>query len=308
MLAGCGTTHAAGTGPAAPAATKAATPRQRASTDAASIVSKFVPPKGAARLTSAPGGALSKPMTVPSGQNLVDKTAYWRVSGSPRTVLAWEKAHLPRQFKWAGQGRSLGSAAPKSEENFTLPAVRGVLPTRTLEVTAASAGGGQTAIRVDAQVTWVQARPLSERIPAAAKVVTLSAASGMVAGARHPSPVTITNAATVKRLESLVNGLPLFPPGIRSCPAGLGQAVQMTFAAVKNGPPLAVVKASTGGCDGVSVTVNGKQQPSLDGTAGVAGKALSIAGVHWPGYGDGAGGTHLPSGVNPGGPMRHGGG
>jgi len=153
------------------------------------------------------------------------------------------------------------------------------------------------------------AQPSTERIPATAKVVTLSAASGMVAGAKHPGPVTITNAATVKSLASVVNGLPPVPAGIRHCPADLGQAVQMTFAATRNGPALAVVKAPTGGCEGVSVTVHGTPEPSRDGgSSGVARKVLAIAGVNWPGYGGGTSGTHLPAGVNPGGTMQHTGG
>lgn len=303
MVAGCGTTHAAGTGPAAPAA-KAASPQQRAGTDAASILSSFVPPQGAVRLTSAPGKTLSAPVALRGGENIVQKTSYWKVKGSPQAVLAWEKAHLPRKFTATGGGTVAGPGPQQvQEDNFTLPPVTGVLPARGLEVAAASAGAGQTAIRVDSRVTWVQSKPASERIPATAKVVTFSGASGMVAGAKHPSPVTITSAAEVKRLESLVDGLPLLPPGVRSCPADLGQSVQMTFSATKGGAPLAVVTAPASGCQGVHVTVGGQSQPVLDGGGGAAAQALSIAGVNWPGYGSGT--AHLPSGVNPGGPMSH---
>lgn len=311
MVAGCGTTHAAGTVPAAPATVKpkttASTPQQRASADAASILAAFVPPEGAVRVSGPPGKALGAPVAIRGARDVVQKTSYWKVKGSPGSVLAWEKSHLPRQFTATGGGTIGGPGAQQvQEDNFVLPAVTGVLPARGLDVAAASAGGGYTAIRVVSQVTWVPSKPSSERIPATARVVTFSVAPGMVAGAKHPAPVTITNAAAVKRLEALINGLPVYPPGIRSCPADLGQSVQLTFAAAKNEPPLAVVKVPSGGCEGVSVTVNGKQQPSLDGTDGVAGKALAIAGVNWPGYG--SAGNHLPSGVNPGGTMQHAGG
>ena len=38
----------------------------------------------------------------------------------------------------------------------------------------ADAGNGQTAIRVDAQVTWLPARKASDMVPAAAAAVTMS--------------------------------------------------------------------------------------------------------------------------------------
>lgn len=310
MVAGCGATHAAGTGRGAPAtraAAKSATPRQRASADAASILSSFVPPEGAVRLTSAPGKTLGAPAAIRGDSNVVRKTSYWKIKGSPQTALAWEKANLPRRFTATGNGTVSGPGQQQvREEDFTLPPVAGVLPERGLEVAAVNAGGGQTAIRVNAQVTWVPAKPLSERIPATARAVTFSSAPGMIAGAKHPAPVTITNAATVKRLESLVNGLPLAPPGLRSCPADLGQSVEMTFSAAKGGSPLAVVTAPASGCQSMHVTVNGRPQPALDGGGGAASQALSIARVNWPGYG--SGGKRLPSGVNPGGVMRHSGG
>ena len=297
-IAGCGTIRAGSLPSAAP---KPATPQQRASADAASILSSFVPPPGAVRLTAAPGGALRAPAAVPAGPDVVHDTSYWRVSGSPQSVLTWEKAHLPRRFTATGSGTVSGPAIQLWDEHFTLPSAAGVLTSRGLEVAAVKAGGGRSALRVDAAVTWVPAKPASERIPAAAKVVTISPASSLVAGAKVPSPVTITNATTVRRIAALIDGLPLFPPGAYSCPADLGRSVQMTFAAVKGGPPLAVATATVAGCQGVRVIIGGKPQPTLSGTAGAVRQVLAIAGLNWSGY---AGGNHPPGGVNPGGVMK----
>lgn len=148
-----------------------------------------------------------------------------------------------------------------------------------------------------------QSSRASERIPASARVVTLSGSSGMVASVKPPAPVTITSAATVQRLAALVNGLPPYPAGLRSCPAAFGRSVQLEFAGARGGPALAVVTVPSSGCESVHVTVDGKLQPGLDGSKGAAGKALSIAGVNWPGYGAPA--AHLPGGsVNPGGIMQ----
>jgi hypothetical protein len=310
-ITACGTGHVASGGAGTPSSGKtpttvSATPQQRASADATSILASFVPPPGAVRLSAAPAAAAGALRTAPgavgSSPDAVRDTSWWRVPGSPRSVLAWEKAHLPSRFTMSGYGTS---GPPQLwQENFTLPAVAGVLPVRGLMVNAVDAGGGQTALRVDAQVTWVPAKPASEQVPAAAKVVTISAAPGVVVGAKLPTPVTISNAASVQRIASLVDGLPVFPPARYNCPADLAKGVRMTFRASTGGPPLAVVTAGLTGCQGVNVIVGGKPQPSLADGAAAARQVLAIAGLRWTGYG---GGPPMPGGaITPGGSMQHG--
>lgn len=65
-----------------------------------------------------------------------------------------------------------------------------------VEVTGA--GSGQTAIRVDAQVTWLPARTPGETIPGGATTVTLSLTQGM--NARNGGRST---AATVLKIAGL---------------------------------------------------------------------------------------------------------
>lgn len=320
-IGGCGTAHAPSRALSSPAPSASASPQQRASADAASILASFVPPPGAVRLTTAPGALRSQAGAIRGASDIVRDTSYWRVNGSPQAVLTWVKNHLPGRFTATGGG-TVGGPAMLWNQTFALQPVAGVLPARGLEVGAVKAGGGQSALRVDAQVTWEPAKPSSERIPAAANVVTVSPASMLVAGAKAPSPVTITNAATVRRIAALVDGLPLLPPGTVNCPADYGRSVQMTFSAGRGGPPLAVVTAAISGCQGVRVMVGGKAQPTLSGT-GAARQVLSIAGLRWSGYAGGGrtmpgggmpgGGRTMPGGgmanpgggsVNPGGPMR----
>lgn len=297
--------------PSRPAAASA-TPQSRAAADAASILASFVPPPGAARLTSAPGadgGVLRRPPVVLGSPNVVDDVTWWRVSGTPQALLAWEKSRLPSRFTGTGSG-TVGSPPAMWSVQYSLPPVPGVLTDRNLAMEAVNAGGGQTVVRIDAQVAWLPPKPASERVPAAAKVVTISATPGPMVGAKVPAPATITNAATVRRIASLIDGLPLFPPGRYSCPAELGRAVQMTFRARAGGPPLGVVTAPLTGCQGVRFIVGGKSQPPLAGGADVARQVLAISGLHWSGYGGGQmppGGATNPGGaVNPGGVMRPG--
>ncbi len=79
-----------------------------------------------------------------------------------------------------------------------------MLNARDLVVEVTGAGNGQTAIRVDAQVSWQPPRPGSDRVPSAARVVTITQLPSLD---RTPAParaVTITGPAVVRRLAELV--------------------------------------------------------------------------------------------------------
>jgi hypothetical protein len=285
-VVGCGSVHATAPPGAAPPGTAAATtPRQRAVADAAAILASFAVPPGARRLSGAPEGVLKQPPMSSSSPDFVDDASWWQVPGTPQAVLGWEQAHLPRRFSGPFSGAGIygpGMTAAWSD-SFPLPVVPGVLNSRQLLVEATAAGGGQTALRVDAQVTWLPAKPATERIPSAARAVTITAIPGPGEVGRTPAPVTITDTTVVRRIASLIDGLPIFPPGSYSCPADIGRALRMTFRATADGPALAVA-APGGGCDIVSLTVGGAAQPGLSGNSALVRQVLAIAGLHWAGY------------------------
>ena len=291
-VAACGTTHAppgpataattAGPGPASPSPaspSRAATPRQRAVSDAAAILASFVAPPGARRLPAAPaldGGVLKSASDIPVSTALIDDTAWWLAPGQPQALLAWEKQRLPRQF--AAGDASFGQTM---SDTFSLPAVSGVLNTRDLVVEVVSAGGGRTAIRVDAQVTWQPPRSAAERVPSAARVVTITQLPSLLPHGKRPlASVTITDAAVTKRIAALVDQLPVSTLGIVSCPAMVGGGIELTFRAKAGAPVLATVN-SQGGCDTVLFTLAGEQQPVLAGSGSLITKVLKTAGLHW---------------------------
>jgi hypothetical protein len=303
-LAGCGTAHVpvvsrpvakntpAGTGQATATSTAGPTPKQRAETDATSILASFVVPPGAVKLPSAPSvgnGVLKRPDGFLDTPDLVDDAAWWEAPGVPQVLLAWEKSRLPRQFWDTGYASGTGNAGGVYywSDNFQLPAVAGVLNSRTLAVEAVDVGGGKTDFRVDAQVAWIPARPASEAVPSAARAVTLSALPDPNVHAKPPAPVTITNPDQVRALAALIDGLPEFPPDAYSCPADPGDSLALTFRARPGGPALAVATVETSACEGVDFTVGGKQQPGLGGPfegRSTAAQALKIAGLHWQLY------------------------
>jgi hypothetical protein len=162
---------------------------------------------------------------------------------------------------------------------FSLPPVAGVPDSRQLIVEVVR-DGGDTAIRVDAQVTWLPARPASEQVPAQAKAVTITMDIGLNQGSKKPpKPATITDPAKARKLVALINGLPLLWPGIRNCPADFGDSLTLTFRASPQRPPLAVVTVELSGCQGVALTIGSKPQPNLQG--GIGPQILQIAALPW---------------------------
>jgi hypothetical protein len=267
-LAGCAVAHSPAT-PASPATTTAhpaaATslpPEQRAEADAAVILAGFVVPPGARKLPGPPTGQANqmKDITGSSASpNWIDKAGFWQVKGDPRQVLAWTASHVGRTHTTGGLETNLpvpGRPETVWELDYALPPVPAVEDTRELTVEVADAGDGQTAIRVDAQVTWLPARPASEVVPAAATAVTLSVIpNGNLKNTKPPRPVTITSPAAVHRITAMVNSLPVFPPGPRECGFNQGTELVLTFLAAQPGRVLATALVQTGYCEEVFFTV-----------------------------------------------------
>ena len=191
------------TGTASPRTAGPASPRQRAVADAARIMASFPRPPGAVR--TGPIASLAQSGARPATPDLASVTRWWRVPGRPQEVLAWVGAHLPPGFAPAGTGTGSGSWTGM----FALPAVPGVLTQRELVVLAVRSGS-RTAIRVDAQVVWLPARPGAERVPPTARVLTVTPVFGF-----NPAPraerldraFTVTDPAQVARIAAVVNGL-----------------------------------------------------------------------------------------------------
>ena len=80
------------------------------------------------------------------------------MKGDPQQVLAWTASHVGRSHTPLGLITHLptpGRPQTVWERDYALPPVPAVEDTRELTVEVADAGNGQTAVRVDAQVTWL---------------------------------------------------------------------------------------------------------------------------------------------------------
>lgn len=297
MLAGCAVasrpgpepsaTGSAGQPSASPTSSASLTPGQRAQADAAAILAAFAVPSGAKRLSAPPASvkaALGQPFQTDSSPDIVDKNSFWAVPGLPAAVLAWEKQHVPRQFTRAETFQGTNGGVAESGDVFTLPPVAGVLQSRELMVEVAGGGGGQTAIRVDAQVTWTPPKPAGAVVPAAARVVTLSMNYGLNAnGRKPPAPVTITNPVTVGKVAALVDHVPPLPSGTYNCPFADGMAFNLTFRAQPGAPVLATAVLQLNGCEWVNLAV-GKHSYVVGNPSGarsIAAQVLKLTAVPW---------------------------
>jgi hypothetical protein len=275
LLAACAAMAAAA--PRGPGTAVSPKPWERAITEAAAILMAFVVPPGAQRLQQALD-SLKVPITTVVSTTLVDDVSFWRAPGQPQAVLAWEQAHLSRRFTPGDED----FGPPSWDRTFSLSPVPGVLNARDLVVEVTGAGRGQTAIRVDAQVSWQPPRPTAARVPAAAHVVTITQLPGLSPHARRsPAPVTITDLTVVWRLAALVDDLQLSTIGPGApCPASLGGGIRLTFLARVGGPPLAVAQGPAA-CGTVQLSAGGKRQPALQLTDLFIPHVLELAGLHW---------------------------
>jgi hypothetical protein len=271
-LAGCAVAHPsataasqAATTTAHPAAATALSPRQRAEADAAAILAAFVVPPGARRLPGAPSGQANqlKHITGSSASpNWIDKAGFWQVKGDPQQVLAWTASHVGRSHTAGGLITNLPVPdRPETvwERDYMLPPVPAVEDTRELTVEVADAGNGQTAIRVDAQVTWLPAREARAMVPAAATAISMSVIPDPNLNRKPPRPVTVTSLEAVHRISALVNSLPVFPPGPRECGPGGVAALLLTFLTAPQGRVLATAYVSTEGCEPVFFAVGSQK-------------------------------------------------
>lgn len=269
------------------------TPKQQAVEEAGLMLKAFAPPTGAREVPGSPvpGSVMSRsPATMaPMDDDVVTATAWWLAPGDPQHVLAWEKAHIPAMYRYFGGGTT---GFGIWNDVFGIPAVPGLFDTRELAVSTTSAGGGKTAIRVDAMVHWIPVRPSGDTVPATARVAALTETASHIAGTPPKQTTTVlgratvTSPAQVAALAAYLNGLAVNPPGaVWSCPAMLTNGtLTVTFSARPGGPALATASASLSGCAFLTYTMPGQSAIGLGG--GAAGESLlaevnRVTGLHW---------------------------
>lgn len=259
--------------------------RQAAGRDAAALLTRVVLPAGATRSATEPAGdrhGLSGPAPFGAGTKHVDRFGWWTVAEPLDAVDAFVSAHVPR----GGHLNSYGSGGrpPSASVTYSFPPVGRVLGTRSLVVSMVALPGGETGLRVDAEVQWIVPRPTAERIPRSVRVLEVSVGPP----GRSPSTrVIVVNRAKVWRIASQINGLRTVQPGVWSCPAEIlgAPVVTFTFRRDLGGPvvarasELAAATEPTTPCDPMTLSIGGRRWTPLLGGAGVVRSAQRLLGV-----------------------------
>jgi hypothetical protein len=252
------------------AASSAGATESEAVADVEARLASIALPPGAIPVGERPDGVtLDGPPLTPSSPNFVDRGGWWILSGSPADVLAWFRANPP---DGTAQRISGGGTGPGGAEfsylGFEWPASAG-LSWRTAFVAAAARPEGGTALRIDAQAVWLEPHPASEQIPPRAHFleVTWQSRKG-----RRTTEGT-SNPRLVRSVAAGIDALPIAQPGIRSCPAMQADppTVTLRFRSRAHGPLLAEALQALppGPCSGMTLTIHGERQPTLEGAGSV---------------------------------------
>jgi hypothetical protein len=246
--------------------TSARTNRAQAQREASRLLDLIRLPSDASRSATEPGGdhgGLATPTDDQLTPNLVDAHAWWTVPGKAGDVLGYVAAHLPHGAKRSitvGGNLAAGYAA----EDWSLPALPGVLSQREIGVIVVQLNPAMVGVRTDGEAIWIVPRPAWEVIPARVRAVLITATGVPHDGwpALHPGSYRLAG-ARAQRLVSFINRLGLAQPGIRNCPAEFPLLVKLRFLSATSRTLATAVEQPTG-CSSVSLTIQGRRGPLLD--------------------------------------------
>jgi hypothetical protein len=199
-----------------------------------------------------------------ASSDLVDDHRYWRVPGSPQSVVNWISAHAPAGSSSSGFTLyGLPFSTPQVSYNaFGFASSAGHVEDRTLAVEVTSAVGGGSAVRADGEAVWTLTRPAWERIPSDARSVTVRATQGPRISSL---PVTLTAPAKLAAIARLLDRLPVRQPAASACPGDDGVGLELSFRAAANSRPVARVDADPEGCEGIGFSIGKRAGPGLAG-------------------------------------------
>lgn len=234
------------------------------------MLAEVVLPAGARQIAKVPkstAGMLDHPMEAFLIVSQVDRSKFWVTNSSPQAVMNSIKTHLP------GPAKQQGSAFSGSEQEVTysVPTVDPkVLGARQFVFEAVTSGVG-TVVRADAEIRYIAPHPLSERIPAGARILDITVGSNL---ARPLMSLTVTKRSEVHRIAQYADSLPFWANdtgSVTSCPAlfGTEPVDRFVFRRTATSPALASISelAATpiqdSPCFSTSWTIQGHHEPQL---------------------------------------------
>lgn len=221
-------------------------------------------PDSDAKLLSSAGESLGDP-------DVVDLHRFFVVPMSSWALYRYEQRHPPLGSTSRGGYNSSGTSSVNGDTNewfvsYSWLPVKMLLDTRLLVVSIATLPNHRSGVRLDAEVTWLPAKPAGDTIPGGAKVLTAVLSAGMNRGEAARPPVTTTDPRKIEAIRDFINQLTVIAPGVRFCPVDFGQHLTISFRKRLGATAFAVVVADVGGCEEVQVERSGQiARPGLSG-------------------------------------------
>lgn len=276
-LAACGSAHAPGTGTAAvtgqtggsgsqgtsgpPGSGPPGGSRAEALALAKEMQSKLTVPPGTSPLRGRLPQQLRQPGVMLGSATVVDVHRQFALTLSPQAAARFFGGHAPAGMRFQSNGvdGSPGQAGYALDLGYVPRPLPSSIYRGELDLTVIPGPGGGSLVRADAQVIWYLARTVAEHIdPAHLGAVRLSA-DLLGSTSRHVTK-WITARSVITELAAMLNGMHASPRLIMSCPAVFA-SYRIGFAATAHSRPGVV--ATLGGCLSDTVSVGGRQQPSL---------------------------------------------
>lgn len=196
---------------------------------------------------------LAGPMASLGDVQYVDRSAAYRVAGSPAGVVAYLTAHPPPATRTMGSGFGSGTAWDDMVVFAPIRTSPEVAEAQLVVSLKGEGGGGTTLLRVDAEVMWQAPHPPAEDVPVGVPLATAS----LRQLTRVLRSVVVHRGVTLRRLVDAFDALPVAVPVARSCPSDVGTRWSVHF---QGSPTVDAVESS---CLTVTTTVDGHAGPVL---------------------------------------------
>ncbi len=239
-------------------------------------------PTGARRLPAAPvPAALRQPALIGLAAAELDLHELFRLQQSVGAAESFLKAHVPAgMFRWSWSIATTSDPAGTQSEEVTYQAtsVPAGVDLAQLVVTVAPSASGGSVLRADAEVIWYPRRSAGEYIdPARYHALSLTV---WISGTRvRTIREVVTSRPGISRLAGVLNSSPVLPSRTLSCLLSVA-SYQLGFAVARHSRPAIVIRAQQAPCEGVQITVNGRQQPSLQNASSLTSAVNQLLGIN----------------------------